>query len=119
LLLPKGLIGKFEVDSLRVLTVHQNFFATDRVRYSLPIDSHIVVNQYATPATGDIVAAQVKVMGELETVVFQFPQLGNKVFLRPYNAQDQRAIEIDAKTKLEQKGVFVGSWVSGNLSKNK
>ena len=27
--LPKELIGKFEVDSLRVLTVHQNFFATE------------------------------------------------------------------------------------------
>lgn len=115
--LPKELVGQHEVDSLRVLTVQQDFFASDRVRFSLPVDSNIVVNQYITPSTGDIVTAQVKVMGELETVIFQFPQLGNKVFLRPYNAQDQRAIEIDAKTKLEQKGVFVGSWVSENLAK--
>lgn len=115
--LPKALLGQFEVDSLRVLTVQQDFFATDRVRYTLPVDSSVVVNQYLTPTTGDIVAAQVLVMGELESVIFQFPQLGNKVFLRPYNAKDQRAIEIDAQTKLEHKGVFAGSWVSSNLSK--
>jgi len=114
--LPKVLIGQHEVDSLRFLTVQQDFFATDRVRYSLPIDSNIVVNQYLVPTAGDVVAAKVKVMGELETVIFQFPQLGSKVFLRPYNTKDQRAIEIDAKTKLEQKGVFVGSWVSEKLS---
>lgn len=114
--LPKVLIGQHEVDSLRFLTVQQDYFATDRVRYSLPVDSQLLLNQYLTPSVGDIVAAQVKVMGELETVIFQFPQLGNKVFLRPYNAKDQRAIEIDAKTKLEQKGVFVGSWVSKKLS---
>jgi len=115
--LPKELVGQHEVDSLRVLTVQQDFFATDRIRYTLPIDSSLIVNQYLTPATGDIVAAKVRVLGELETVIFQFPQLGNKVFLRPYNAKDQRAIEVDVKTKLEQKGVFVGSWISENLSK--
>ena len=115
--LPKALIGQFEVDSLRFLTVQQDFFASDRVRYTLPVDSALVVNQYLTPETGDIVAAQVLVLGQLENVIFQFPQLGNKVFLRPYNAKDQRAIEIDAHTKLEHKGVFVGSWVSQNLAK--
>ncbi len=115
--LPKVLIGQFEVDSLRILTVQQDFFASDRVRYTLPVDSALVVNQYLIPETGDIVAARVLVLGQWENVVFQFPQLGNKVFLRPYNTKDQRAIEIDAKTKLEHKGVLVGSWVSKNLSK--
>lgn len=106
--LPRSLLREQDVSRLVVLELTPDVFATDKLRYSIPAMSLLILNT-APALPDDIVFAHADVGGKRYKVLLPFEQ---DVFLRPLNEEDSNALELRAGGGLEVVGVYVAHWSS-------
>jgi hypothetical protein len=101
--LPRSLLGEQEVSKLVALELTGDVFATDKLRYSIPAKSLLILNT-APALPDDIIFAHADVGGKRHKVLLPFEQ---DVFLRPLNESDDSALELKVGGRLEVVGVYV------------
>jgi transcriptional regulator with XRE-family HTH domain len=106
--LPRSLLGEQDVSKLVALELTGDVFATDKLRYSIPARSLLILNT-APALPDDVVFAHAEVGGKHYKVLLPLEQ---DVFLRPLNEEDDSALELKAGVRLEVVGVYVAHWSS-------
>jgi transcriptional regulator with XRE-family HTH domain len=106
--LPRSLLAEQDVSKLVVLELTPDVFATDKLRYSIPARSLLILNT-APALPDDVVFAHADVHGKRYKTLLPFEQ---DVFLRPLDEGDNRALELRAGGRLEVVGVYVAHWSS-------
>lgn len=104
--LPRLLLSERDVSKLVALELTPDVFATDKLRYSIPARSLLILNT-APALPDDIVFAHADIHGKRYKVLLPFEQ---DVFLRPLDEYDDRALELISEGRLEVVGVYVAHW---------
>jgi hypothetical protein len=106
--LPRSLLGEQEVSKLVALELTGDVFATDKLRYSIPAKSLLILNT-APALPDDIIFAHADVGGKRHKVLLPFEQ---DVFLRPLNESDDSALELKVGGKARGRGCLCGALVA-------
>jgi transcriptional regulator with XRE-family HTH domain len=106
--LPRSLLGEQDVSKLVALELTGDVFATDKLRYSIPAQSLLILNT-APALPDDIVFAYADIGGKRCKVLLPLVQ---NVFLRPLDEEDHHAFELKVGVRLEVVGVYVAHWSS-------
>jgi transcriptional regulator with XRE-family HTH domain len=104
--LPRSLLGEQDVSKLVALELTPDVFATDKLRYSIPKQSLLILNT-APALPDDIIFAHADIHGKRYKVLLPFEQ---DVFLRPLDEEDNSALELRAGGRREVVGVYVAHW---------
>ena len=109
--LPSFCLGEYQAREVLSLELSPRTFAPDRLRYALSRRSLLVVAKHRSPLPLDLVVGTKMLQGQPHLVIFKHDARMPE-FLRPFDPQDERYLEITQLAEVDLLGVYVGHWSS-------
>ena len=113
--LPAALLGGYQAGDLLALELPAHTFAPDRLRYALSPGSLVVVKKAiedAAPLPLDLLVGTKTLRGQRHLVIFRYSEEDAPLFLRPFDPDDERCLELAGTEEVDLIGAYVGHWSS-------